>query len=399
MSAPPPPEAPQDGAHEGAPEGALSSPALLFLYYRVEQVLGIKATSDALARMNAQIEKSCGATFVENPRAYESVFASREQVFEISKTVTVNETYFFREGAHFELLARHLLQGLAKPGRPLRVCSAATSIGCEAYSIAMLLDHAAKNGPRFDFEVDAFDISAEVIEMAKIGRYTSNALRADGSAWKHVMDQYLEKDGEEYVVSPGLRGKVRFFTHNIMRGLGRQYDVIFFRNAMIYFSSKNRLFILNDFAESLAGDGLLFLGVSETYSAKHPLLASRCMSETFYFQKTTDAESPPGGATPAWGTPLYGARFEGKEPASPAREQERAQKAAGKLGAPLHAARKLAGIAVGEVLEPDPLECFQGDAACGLPVGAACPGPEHDVLGDREPGHERGLLEDHQAFW
>ena len=76
---------------------------------------------------------------MENPAAYEHLLNSREQIFEISKFLTINETYFFREGVHFDLLVR-LLPQLAKLNRPLRIWSAATSIGCEAYSIAMLLD-------------------------------------------------------------------------------------------------------------------------------------------------------------------------------------------------------------------------------------------------------------------
>jgi len=281
---------------EKIPEVALSSPALLFLYYRVEQILGIRATGEALVRLNEHIEKCCGYPFVENPASYESVLTSREQIFEISETVTINETYFFREGAHFDLLARHFLPNLAKLNRPIQICSAATSIGCEAYSLAMLLDYHAKSGQYagvpFDFQIDAFDICAEAIKTAKNARYTNNSFRTDGSAWKHIMDSYLVSDGGEYVVSQDIRKKVRFFTHNIMRGLEKQYDVIFFRNALIYFSSKNRFIVLNDLAESLFTNGLLFLGISETPSAKHPLLANRYMSDVFYFQKTTAGFQP-----------------------------------------------------------------------------------------------------------
>ena len=309
------------------PRAVLSSPALLFLYYRVEQILGIRATGEALVKLNGHIEKHCGYPFVENPEAYEGVLTSREQIFEISETVTINETYFFREGAHFDLLARHLLPGLVKLGRPIQICSAATSIGCEAYSLAMLLDYYARNryaGACFDFEIDAFDVCAGAIETARNARYTANSLRADGSAWKHIMDLYLVPDGGEYVVSQDLRKKVRFFTHNIMRGLNKQYDVIFFRNALIYFSSKNRFIVLNDLAESLFCNGSLFLGISETPSARHPLLASRYMSDVFYFQKNSPdsrvADAIPQPAEPRIANPRPvnpGPRSQGSRPVEP----------------------------------------------------------------------------------
>ncbi|MCL2210301.1 MAG: hypothetical protein FWB95_00070 [Treponema sp.] len=263
----------------------LSNPALLFLYYRVEQILGIKTGSAALIDLNKYIERQCGSTFIQNPAAYEFLLTSREKIFDISNILTVNETYFFREGVHFDLLA-DLLPELIKIGRPLQICCAAVSIGCEAYSIAMLLDYYEKKGLDFDYTIDAFDVSADSIETAKNARYTLNSLRGDGSSWKFILDEYLTPDGDEYIVTQNIRRKVRFFTHNIMRGLDKQYDIIFFRNSLIYFSSKNRHSVLNNLSDSLFNNGLLFLGISETASVNHPLLVNRHSSDVFYFQKT-----------------------------------------------------------------------------------------------------------------
>jgi len=273
-----------DNVVEVPPE-VLSNPTLLFLYYRVEQILGIRAGSEALIKLNEYIENNCGSSFLENPAAYESLLTSREQIFNISKFITVNETYFFREGDHFDLLAA-MLPELAELGRPLQICSAAVSIGCEAYSIAMLLDYYIKKGLNFDFSIDAFDICVDAIEIAKNARYTSNALRADGSSWKYILDSYLIPNNDEFIVSQDIRKKVRFFPHNLMRGLEKQYDIIFFRNSLIYFSNRNRIFVINNLAESLFYNGLLFMGVSETSAVKHPLLASKNSSDVFYFQKT-----------------------------------------------------------------------------------------------------------------
>jgi chemotaxis protein methyltransferase CheR len=269
------------------PETVLSNPALLFLYYRVEQILGIKTGDEALIKLNNYLEKNCGGSFIEKPAVYEHMLSSREKIFEISKFLTISETYFFREGVHFDLLAR-LLPQLAELNRPLQICSAATSIGCEAYSIAMLLDYHTKNGLDFDFTIDAFDVNAEAIETAKNARYTSNALRNDGSDWKYIFDLYLVPDGNEFVVSQNIRSKVRFFPHNIMRGLDKRYDIIFFRNSLIYFSPKSRLAVLHNLADALSNKGLLFLGVSETSSVDRPHLINRNLSNAFYFEKAGD---------------------------------------------------------------------------------------------------------------
>jgi chemotaxis protein methyltransferase CheR len=273
------------------PEEVLSSPALLFLYYRIENILGIKAGSEALKNLNNYLENACGASFIENPAAYEHVLTSREQIYNISKFLTVKETYFFREGVHFEILTS-LLPELARLNRPVCICSAAVSIGCEAYSIAMLLDYHKKKGLNIDFTLDAFDIDAEAIEVAKNARYTANTLRGDGAAWKYILDSYLIPDNGGYIIAQDIRGKVRFFPHNIMHGIERKYDVIFFRNALIYFSPENRLVVFNNLSESLYNNGFLFLGISETASVNYPLLVNRHSCGAFYFQKGTGSGFP-----------------------------------------------------------------------------------------------------------
>ena len=263
---------------------AMSNPALLFLYYRVERALGIKAGSEALVSLNEHIEKSCGDSFIKNPAVFERFLSSRERIYDISKFLTVNETYFFREEVHFEILSS-LLPELARLNRPIKICSAAVSIGCEAYSIAMLFDYYIKKGLGIDFSIDAFDINSNVIEAAKNARYTANSFRVDGSSWKYILDLYIIPDNGEYIVSNNIREKVHFFTHNIMCGLDKQYDIIFFRNSLIYFSSKSRLSVLNNISDALLNNGYLFLGASETSSVNHPLLLNRISCDAFYFQK------------------------------------------------------------------------------------------------------------------
>jgi chemotaxis protein methyltransferase CheR len=272
------------------PPEILSNPALLFLYYRIEHLLGIKASSESLCVLNNYLEKTCGASFIDDPAAFELVLDSREQIFEISKILTVGETYFFREGLHFTLLTQ-LLPQFSKLNRTIKILSAASSIGCEAYSIAMLLDHYAKNTRHIDFEIDAFDINAEAVETAKNGRYTANSFRKDGSSWKHIMDLYLTHDKTSnediFLVCDDIRRKVNFFPHNLMHELHKQYDIIFFRNALIYFSSQNRIIAVNNLVESLVNNGALFLGISETSSVTHPQLECRFQSGAFFFQKNT----------------------------------------------------------------------------------------------------------------
>jgi chemotaxis protein methyltransferase CheR len=266
------------------PPEVLSSPSLLFLFYRIEQIFGIKPEYESLKSLNDFIENKTGSTFVDDPAAYECVLTSREEIFIFSKYLTVNETYFFREGAHFRILTE-LLPELSKLNRTIHICSAACSTGCEPYSIAMLLDYHIENGIKLDYTIDAFDVSGEAIETAKNARFTANSLRNDGTGWKFILDAYITKINNEIIISGNIKRRVRFFPHNIMCGLDKQYDIIFFRNALIYFSSKNKNYIINNLSTSLLSNGYLFLGISETSFVKQHELATRYSSDAFYFQK------------------------------------------------------------------------------------------------------------------
>jgi chemotaxis protein methyltransferase CheR len=149
--------------------------------------------------------------------------------------------------------------------------------------------NAGDNEMSFAFEIDAFDINPDMIEIARAGRYTANAFRQDGAGWKFLSDLYLSGDGQGYRVSELLRRRVNFSVHNVMDGLCGMYDIIFFRNALIYFSPESRGGIFSTMAGALHEGGVFIPGVSETPSVEHPLLESRQLMDTFYFKKRTPA--------------------------------------------------------------------------------------------------------------
>jgi chemotaxis methyl-accepting protein methylase len=66
---------------------------------------------------------------------------------------------------------------------------------------------------------------------------------------------------------------------------GAPYDLIFFRNAFIYFSPNGRVRVLSNLARALKEGGLLIRGVSETALARHEELEAKNRNDVFYFQK------------------------------------------------------------------------------------------------------------------
>jgi len=248
-----------------------------FISRTVEEQFGIKADTDDIKKLEAYLWGTYGG---ENPEIIDKAFASGEA----AGFLTVSETYFFRESAHFSFL-QNLLPSFEETG--IQICSAASATGCEAYSIAMVIE--AYNKERempLSYHIDAFDINPKVIETACEGVYSPRALREDGSCFWYMANPYLKKLENGYKIDDSLKKNICFFVHNLMDELPpKMYDLIFFRNAFIYFSPRNRGRILSNLSAVLKEGGIIIMGVSETAGAHHPDLEEKNRNDVFYFQK------------------------------------------------------------------------------------------------------------------
>jgi chemotaxis protein methyltransferase CheR len=179
--------------------------------------------------------------------------------------LTTNETYFFREPAHFDFLRDF---AALRRGRPFRVWSGASSSGEEPYTIAMVL--AETLGQSANWEVIASDISLTVLERAQAGLYPLERGRGIPPELmrKYCLKGVRAQEGN-FLVSPKLRERVSFRQINLIaqetRGLG-QFDVIFLRNVMIYFDNDTKRKVVENMVPHLLDDGAFIVGHSETLS-------------------------------------------------------------------------------------------------------------------------------------
>ena len=178
--------------------------------------------------------------------------------------LTTNETYFFREPRHFELL-RDWALAARTAGRGLRVWSAACSTGEEAYSIAMVLADCL--GDTRPWEVVASDISSRVLQRARFGHYPVE--RTTNVPPDYLQRFCLRGTGEQagtLLVQRPLRRRVQFTQINLDKTLPPQgaFDVIFLRNVMIYFSTDTKRRVVSRLVGQLKPGGHLMVGHSET---------------------------------------------------------------------------------------------------------------------------------------
>ncbi|MES2296023.1 MAG: protein-glutamate O-methyltransferase CheR [Pseudomonadota bacterium] len=177
--------------------------------------------------------------------------------------LTTNETYFFREPKHFAFLRE---QALAARGRaaPFRVWSAASSSGEEAYSAAMVLADCLEQAP---WEVLGSDISTRVLARARAGHY---ALERTENIPKDYLRRFclkgVDSEAGTMLVERTLRQRVQFSHANLNETLPQlgQFDVIFLRNVMIYFSGDTKRQVVARVLGQLKPGGHLLVGHSET---------------------------------------------------------------------------------------------------------------------------------------
>ena len=193
----------------------------------------------------------------------------QDEFIHLVDCVTTNKTDFFREPDHFTFLREKAIPALtsARGGAPLKFWSAAASIGAEAYTIAMVAADMLGLEERC-FSVLGTDISTEVVTQARLAVYPAALIAPVPPAMRerYVM-RSVKADRQEVRIVPELRRRVRFQHLNLMDEtypVDRDYDVIFCRNILIYFSKSTQDAVLRRLSNHLRRGGFLILGHSES---------------------------------------------------------------------------------------------------------------------------------------
>ncbi|WP_100753596.1 CheR family methyltransferase [Vibrio salilacus] len=241
-----------------------------FELYRnwIYQSAGISLTPTKKAlvvgRLSSRL-RELGVTTYRDYFEYLTTFTNQqERKLEQQRVInllTTNETYFFREEAHFTYIQHSLFAAWA--GQPIRCWSAASSTGEEAYSLAMLLDSHYPGR----WQIVGTDINSQVLHIASQGIYPM--LRHE-----HIPQVYLKKYCRKGIGSKqdtlkivhSLRSHVKFERANLQRSLDDLglFDLVFLRNVMIYFDKSTKQRVITNVASRLKNGGILLIGHSET---------------------------------------------------------------------------------------------------------------------------------------
>lgn len=199
-------------------------------------------------------------------------------------TLTVHESYFFREQAQLACLVDAVLVPRLRAHERLRVWSAACASGEEPYTVAMLL---AERGLLERVDIVASDVSDPVLERARRGELSLRSLRdvPEGIA----LERWLQRGERRVIVSPELRARIDFRRVNLVkrdevRALGT-FDAILCRNVLIYFADPTVRRVLEYLRDALNPGGTLWVGVSESLLRFAPGLEYEERGGAFFYRR------------------------------------------------------------------------------------------------------------------
>ncbi|MBK8253398.1 MAG: chemotaxis protein [Polyangiaceae bacterium] len=174
---------------------------------------------------------------------------------DLMTSLRVGETRFLRDPQQWDAVVEHLCNNV-RPTMPIFALSAGCSTGEEAYTLAMLL---SEKGRRY--HVLGVDRSAEAIETARAGRYSTDQVRELPRAF---VRRYFSMEAGGVSVTHPLRTNVSFEVRDLMQWIPRgPFHLVLFKNVLLYFAERSGTRVAVRLANSLDRGGILVSAASE----------------------------------------------------------------------------------------------------------------------------------------
>lgn len=233
-------------------------------------------------RVAERIAVTGSSSFTAYAQQLRSDGAEAEQLI---NSFTVNETYFYREAHQFRCLSNDILPELVRsrmPGDKIRIWSVPCSTGEEAYSIAIWLLENWRMVDAYNVEIVGSDIDTRALGDAMEAYYGTRALSRLPSELQRA---YFEpEDQHRRRLIDDLRESVSFGPVNLVEPSSTRthgiFDVIFCRNALIYFDDEARKAAVANLYAQLAPGGFICLGHSESMTR---------ITDAFHIRRFEDA--------------------------------------------------------------------------------------------------------------
>jgi chemotaxis protein methyltransferase CheR len=178
-----------------------------------------------------------------------------------------NETYFFRDRAPFDLLARAALPQLQQrraSSKRIKIWSAGCSTGQEVYSLAMMFAEEPLKWAGWTIDILGTDVSGSAVERARSGTYSQFEVQR-GLAITQMI-KWFDETPDGWRANEALRRTIRFQEHNLLEAPPHpgDFDIVLCRNVLLYLNQETRTKAFDRLASAMANDGWFMLGAGET---------------------------------------------------------------------------------------------------------------------------------------
>ncbi len=257
----------------------------------IKNCCGLSFDETRVATLECGILARISALGLLSPADYFNVLTHDRREFDnLVSLLTVNETYFFREPVHLQILTDRLVPSLLaskKPNEKIRIMSAGCSSGEEPYSIVMaLMEKFGDSAPGL-FSVIGVDIDSGAFSSAKQALYSRHSFRNFPDILKN---RYFDTvDSDFATLKKNVREQVDFKLLNLLSesypDALKHLDVIFYRNVSIYFEPEVQRRIFSKLAELLNDEGYLFVSSTETLAHDMGIMSQVEIDNQFLYCK------------------------------------------------------------------------------------------------------------------
>lgn len=195
----------------------------------------------------------------------------KEELKHLLEEVTTNETCFFRNPAQLKAIESHFLPEIIKKKerncfKKLRIWSAGSSSGEEAYTIAMLIFEIRSTLLKdWSIEIIGTDINERILAQAREGVYTLYSMR---NTPEQFLRKYFTKNADQFTLLPEIKKYVNFINLNLYDDTKmvfmKTFDFIICANVLIYFDISAKSKIVQHFHNNLQPYGYFLIGQSES---------------------------------------------------------------------------------------------------------------------------------------
>jgi two-component system CheB/CheR fusion protein len=210
-----------------------------------------------------RVSQRCTELGLDSFSAYHDYLQVHSEEFAVLfDKILINVTEFFRDRETWDYMADKIVPRIAAKKGDIRIWSAGTSSGEEAFSAAILFCQVLGEAAFIDrLKIYATDVDEGALSKARSGYSAKDIASLDDD----LKERYFEQQGERFVFRSALRRPLIFGRHDLTQDAPiSRLDLVICRNTLIYLMAETQARILARFHYALNDDGFMFLGRAET---------------------------------------------------------------------------------------------------------------------------------------